>query len=140
MNSESASCSVVSDSLQPQGPQPARLLCPWNFPGKNTGEIAIPFSRDLLDPRIEPLLLHCRQSLYHLSHHGSLRKPDNPIFVLFPQHCFASMGSFVVPDELFVGLFVLVLKNVMGVFIHIALTVGCSEQFTHFSNNSFFNP
>ena len=30
-------CSVVSDSLQPHGPQPARLLCPLYFPGKNTG-------------------------------------------------------------------------------------------------------
>ena len=29
--------SVASDSLQPHGLQPARLLCPWNFPGKNTG-------------------------------------------------------------------------------------------------------
>ena len=29
------SCSDVSDSLQPL--QPARLLCPWDFPGKNTG-------------------------------------------------------------------------------------------------------
>ena len=26
-------CSV----LEPHGPQPARLLCPWDFPGKNTG-------------------------------------------------------------------------------------------------------
>ena len=31
------SCSVVSDSLQPHGLQPARLLCPWDSPGKNTG-------------------------------------------------------------------------------------------------------
>ena len=31
------SCSVVSDSLGPHGLQPTRLLCPWNFPGKNTG-------------------------------------------------------------------------------------------------------
>ena len=29
--------SVVSDSLQPDGLQPARLLCPWDSPGKNTG-------------------------------------------------------------------------------------------------------
>ena len=29
--------SVVSDSLQPRGLQPTRLLCPWNSPGKNTG-------------------------------------------------------------------------------------------------------
>ena len=28
---------VVSESLQPHGLQPTRLLCPWDFPGKNTG-------------------------------------------------------------------------------------------------------
>ena len=28
---------VVSDSLRPHGLQPTRLLCPWDFPGKNTG-------------------------------------------------------------------------------------------------------
>ena len=33
----SVSGSVVSDSLQPYGLQPARLLCPWSSPGKNTG-------------------------------------------------------------------------------------------------------
>ena len=30
--------SVLSDSLQSHGLQPARLLCPRNFTGKNTGE------------------------------------------------------------------------------------------------------
>ena len=29
--------SVVSDSVRPHGLQPARLLCPWDFPGKNAG-------------------------------------------------------------------------------------------------------
>ena len=29
--------SVVSDSLRPYGPWPARLLCPRDSPGKNTG-------------------------------------------------------------------------------------------------------
>ena len=28
--------SVMSNSLQPHGPQTTRLLCPWNSPGKNT--------------------------------------------------------------------------------------------------------
>ena len=28
---------VMSDSLWPHGLGPTRLLCPWNFPGKNTG-------------------------------------------------------------------------------------------------------
>ena len=31
------SCSVVSDSLRPNGVQPIRLLHPWGFPGKSTG-------------------------------------------------------------------------------------------------------
>ena len=29
--------SVVSNSSRPHGTQPTRLLCPWDFPGKNTG-------------------------------------------------------------------------------------------------------
>ena len=28
---------VMFDSLRPHGLQPARLLCPWDSPGKNTG-------------------------------------------------------------------------------------------------------
>ena len=30
-------CLVMSNSLRPYGLQPTRLLCPWNFPDKNTG-------------------------------------------------------------------------------------------------------
>ena len=29
--------SVMSNSLGPHGLQPSRLLCPWDFPGKNFG-------------------------------------------------------------------------------------------------------
>ena len=29
--------SVESDSVQPRGLEPTGLLCPWDFPGKNTG-------------------------------------------------------------------------------------------------------
>ena len=45
-------CSVVSDSLQPHGLQPTRLLCPWDSPGKNTGECPPP--GDHPNPEIEP--------------------------------------------------------------------------------------
>ena len=31
------SCSVMSGSLKPHGLQPARPLCPWDSPGRNTG-------------------------------------------------------------------------------------------------------
>jgi len=34
---EVLSCSVMSDSLLAQELQLSRLLCPWDFPGKNTG-------------------------------------------------------------------------------------------------------
>ena len=34
---ESVSCSVMSNSLQSHGLRPTRLLCPWDFPGKNIG-------------------------------------------------------------------------------------------------------
>ena len=42
---------VLSDSLQPHGLKPNRLLCPWNFPGKNTGMVVISYSRGPFQPR-----------------------------------------------------------------------------------------
>ena len=35
----------MSNSLRPHGLKPARVLCPWDFPGKNTGVVAISQSR-----------------------------------------------------------------------------------------------
>ena len=65
--------SVVSSSLWPLGSQPARLLCPWDSPGKNTGE-GCHFLLQGIFPTEEsnPGLLHCRQILYQLSYKGSL--------------------------------------------------------------------
>ena len=45
----------MSDSLQPHGLGPARLLCPWDSLGKNTGVVDTSFSRDLPNPGIEPI-------------------------------------------------------------------------------------
>ena len=61
--------SVASDSLWPQRLWPTRLLCPWNFPGKNTGvgchflfwDI---FSTQNSSPRLLRLM-PCRRILYH---------------------------------------------------------------------------
>ena len=44
-------CSVVSNSLQPHGLQPARLLWPWDSPGKNTG---VGVHAGSPNPRIKP--------------------------------------------------------------------------------------
>ena len=41
----------MSSSLQPYELYPARLLCPWDFPGKNTGVAAISYSRGSSRPR-----------------------------------------------------------------------------------------
>ena len=50
--------SVVSDSFGAYGPQPTRLLCPWDSPGKNTG-VMLPFPSpgDLPNPGITPASL-----------------------------------------------------------------------------------
>ena len=56
--------SVMSDSLQPHGLQPARLLCPWDFPGNNTG-VGCHFLLQGIFPTqgSNPGLPHCRQML-----------------------------------------------------------------------------
>ena len=50
----------------------ARLLSPWDFPGKNT-EVGCHslLQRTFLTQGCNPGLPHCRQILYHLSHQGS---------------------------------------------------------------------
>ena len=59
----SQSCPTL---LWPHGLQPARLLCPWDFPGKNTG-VGCHFLLQgiFLDQGSHLCLLHCRQILYY---------------------------------------------------------------------------
>ena len=59
---------------------PARLLCLWNFPGKNTGVDCHFLLQEIFPSQgLNPGLPHCRQMLYHLSHQGSfsLDTPGN---------------------------------------------------------------
>ena len=80
--------SVVFDSMRPHGLQPARLLCPWNSPGNNTGV----GSHSLLQGS-NPGLLHYRQILDCRSHQGSSKGPPfNTILLVSgdmtsPQEC-----------------------------------------------------
>ena len=70
---ETVSCSVVFDSLQPHRLQPTRLLCPRDFPGKNTGVGCYFFLQEIFPTQGLNLgLLHCRQMPYHLSHQSIL--------------------------------------------------------------------
>ena len=76
--SESVHPSGTSDSLRPRGLQPARLLCPWDSPGKNTGVDRL--LQGIFWPQgSNPGLLRCRQILYRLSHQG------REIFAFLPQ-------------------------------------------------------
>ena len=69
----------------------ARLLCPWNFPAKNTGVGSHSLLQGSSRPRDRTrgqtalwgaCILHCGQTLYCLSHHGSpsslVGKVDQP--------------------------------------------------------------
>ena len=64
--------SVVSNSLRPHGLQPSRLLCLWDFPGKNNG-VGCHFLLQGIFPTqgLNTDLLHCGQILYQLSYKGS---------------------------------------------------------------------
>ena len=49
--------SQLCPTLQLHGLQPAKLLCPWNFPGKNTRGLLFLPPGDFPDPGIEPTSL-----------------------------------------------------------------------------------
>ena len=83
----------MSDCLQPHGLQPLRLLRPWDFPGKSTG-VDCHFLLHGIFPSqgLNPGLLHCRQTLYPLSHQGSpilskiIHKYQKRVVWIFPKH------------------------------------------------------
>ena len=60
---------VLSDSLQPHGLWPTRLLCPCDSPGKNTGVGSHSLLQGIF--QTQGSNLHCRQVLYCLSHQRS---------------------------------------------------------------------
>ena len=75
--------SVVSSSSWLHGVYPTRLLCPWDFPGKNTGvgfHFLLPWI--FLTGELNWGLLHCRWILYQLSYQGS---PNCVSEGIFPQ-------------------------------------------------------
>ena len=64
--------SVMSNFLWLHGLQPARLLCPWASPGKNTGVGCHARLQGIFPTQgLNLHLLHCRWILYPLNHLGS---------------------------------------------------------------------
>ena len=65
-------CSVVSDSLQPYRLNPAKLLCPWDFLGKNTGVSCHFLLQGIFPPQESNLhLLHWQTGSLPLRHLGT---------------------------------------------------------------------
>ena len=66
---------VMSDSLWLHGLQPVRLLCPWDFPGKNTGVCCHVLLQGIFLIQGSNLhFLHWQVSSLPRSHLGSLRR------------------------------------------------------------------
>ena len=83
--------SVVPDSLQPHGLQPARLLCPGNSPGKDTGVGCHSLLQGVFPTHgWNPGLLECPRILYCLSHEGSL---SGLVHLRSPLWTFSSIGT-----------------------------------------------
>ena len=60
------------NSLWPHGLQPARLLCPWDSPGQNTGVVSHSFFQGIFPTQeLNSRFPHCRWILYQLSHQRS---------------------------------------------------------------------
>ena len=70
------SCRACNQSYlilwKPLDCSPDRLLCPWDFSGKNTGVLSFPPPGDLPDPGIEPASPAWQANSLPLSHQGSL--------------------------------------------------------------------
>ena len=63
------SCLTLHDPIDCSA---ARLLCPWDSPGKNTGVGNHSLLQEIFPTQgLNPGLSRCRQILYHLSHQGS---------------------------------------------------------------------
>ena len=68
-NEVAQSCPTLCN---PMGCSPTRLLCPWDFPGNSPGVDCLFLLQGIFPTQGSNLgLLHCRQTLYRLSHQGS---------------------------------------------------------------------
>ena len=72
----------MPNSFHSHGLQPTRLLCPWDFSGKDTGVVCHFLLQGIVQTKgLNPGLVHCRQILYQLSSQGSPLRPwDMTIF------------------------------------------------------------
>ena len=75
---------VMSDSLRFHGLQPSRLLCPWDFPGKNTGVVCHILLQGIFPTQgLKLHLLHQQANSLPMGHLGSPHKLiKHPLYFL----------------------------------------------------------
>ena len=98
--------SVMSNSLQPHGLF-TKLLRPRNFPGKNTRVDCHFFLQGIFPTQGLNLgLLHCRHTLYLLSHHGKVKNivlnTDLTILINIFQNHISQVSSLKLMQNLFI--------------------------------------
>ena len=86
--------------LRPHGLYPTRLLCPWQFPGRNAGVVAISFPREPSQPK-EWTQVSCigRWILYHCATRKALLSWD--WYSLPPEPTFRIISSSLKCTNLF---------------------------------------
>ena len=140
LHSESESCSVVSNSLQPH-----ELYSPWNSLGQNTGVGSLSLLQGIFPTQgSNPGLPHCRWILYQLSYKGSphLHKPEGIRTNTSPSPRTGSWVSFLsghpgAPEEengmaRVVGMsdfsfYILFLDNVFIIWSHSSMVLNVSQ-------------
>ena len=114
--SQNACCLIAKlclTLLLSRGLQPTRLLCPWDFPGKNTG-VGLPFPSpgDLANPGIKPSSLALQVDSLSLSHLGQVVPSCTDLVSSLYQFCFCPMDANC--GKCFVIIFVVI--NIHGAY------------------------
>ena len=114
----------MSDSFSRHGLLPARLFCPWNSPGQNTGVGSCSLLQGIFPTQgSNPGLLHCRWIFYHLGQSVILKEiwegtsqmysGNLPSCISRFKHHFLSVPSSCSPVKPFLPSIVLSKKNIM---------------------------
>ena len=85
----------MSNSLWSHGLQPARLLCPWDSPGKNAGVGSHSLLQGIFPTQgSNPGLLHCRRILYWVCESSDSESLQKPYIVTCIHDCAIIQSNF----------------------------------------------
>ena len=110
----------MSDSLQPSGLQPTRLLCPWDSPAENTRVGSHSLYQGIFPTYgSNPCLLQCRQILCHLSYQRSqiIKEEKANIVILLIADCCDNISWIICWNKIQISLHLFYLKEKVFIYI-----------------------